>query len=261
MEKTIFTVIVVYNRYCGDSPSCTALSQQGAKNVLVADNSTSDYKNREYCEEAGWRYLSMNGNAGLARAYNRSAGILKDEADYLVWMDDDTTLDHSYYEALRQAAAEHPDWDVLAPTVKDEVGILSPAVIRGCAVERISSLSEVRPETITAINSGMAVKTDIFLEYQYDETYFLDYIDHAFIRDMKRMGKKIGVFHAVLRQRFSGNDAADPAGAAVRFRIFKKDFKHFCSGEPRNRLYGSVILLRRRLNLCIRYRSLSFLIH
>lgn len=45
-------------------------------------------------------------------------------------------------------------------------------------------------ENMSAINSGMIIKSEIFRDYQYDENMFLDFVDHDFMRTMKNRNKK-----------------------------------------------------------------------
>ncbi len=248
---SLAVLLVIYNQNGSDSPACEVLRRRDDVTVVVADNSTSDYQNADYCREAGFAYLPMGGNQGLSKAYNRGIRYLREQTDatHVVLLDDDTTLDEDYFSVLRQAIAQHPDTRIFLPLVQDEVGYLSPCRIEGYAVSRIRSPGELDPAQITGINSGMALALSLFERYQYDEAYFLDYIDHAFLRDMKRRGEPIQVIDVTLRQRFSGNDHSDYRATLRRFSLFKRDFRLFCSDTLRGRLYAETFLAMRRVRL------------
>ena len=80
---SIQPVIVIYNTYAGDSVSVISMIEQNARPIII-DNSTSDYNNQNYCEKNGLTYVSMNGNAGLSKAYNRAVSIINDDVDYIL---------------------------------------------------------------------------------------------------------------------------------------------------------------------------------
>lgn len=270
MNKSIFAVIVIYNINIKNSNSCNSLLQIGHKNILVLDNSTGDYNNRASCNQYGWHYINMHGNKGLSKAYNAAVGYLINKTDYIVLLDDDTILSEDFFKALKQSIEVSPDAKIFLPTVKDEAGILSPCrvneitLLSPCRldnfdVSRIKTLSEINEHNITGINSGMAISMDIFSTYRYDETYFLDYIDHAFLRDMKKFGNKITTFPSILHQKYSGNDLSNVKNTLVRFKIFKKDFKYFHNKSLMERFKTSIFIIRYRLALCRRFKTFLFL--
>lgn len=250
-NRNLYVLLVIYNQNGSDSPACEVLRTRNDVGVLVVDNSTKDYGNEEYCQKAGFSYLSMHGNQGLSKAYNQGIQYLKQKtnATHVVLLDDDTTLGDDYFKVLQQALEQHPDTRIFLPLVKDEVGYLSPCRIEGYAVSRIQSPDELNERTITGINSGMALALSIFDDYQYDETYFLDYIDHAFLRDMKRRGESIQVIGTTLQQQFSGNDHSNYRATLTRFALFKRDFRLFCSDTRTGRLYAQRYLMIRRIRL------------
>ncbi|WP_105205089.1 glycosyltransferase [Neobittarella massiliensis] len=255
----ICTVVLVYNVRCQDSAACRALAAMGRRDVLVVDNSTKDLPNGAYCQKRGWQYAAMGGNFGLARAYNRATALLLDACDYIVWLDDDTQLTEDYFAALETATRRQGGVDIFLPLVHDEAGLLSPSAIRGNKVWRVARPEDIGPGEITGINSGMAVRTELYRDHRYDEGYFLDYIDHAFLRDMKAGGAVIAVLDAVLQQRFFGNQRGDVAAAARRFAIFRKDFARFCGRGPGGRLYAAYGILRHGAGLVLKNRSLGVL--
>ncbi len=248
---SLYVLLVIYNQNGSDSPACEVLRTREDVGVLVVDNSTLDYQNAQYCKQAGFSYLSMEGNKGLSKAYNRGIRYLKEHTDatHVILLDDDTTLGDDYFSVLLRGISEHPDTRIFLPLVQDEVGYLSPCKINGYAVSRITSTEELDRDNITGINSGMALSLSLFDTYQYDETYFLDYIDHAFLRDMKRKGEPIRVIHTMLKQRFSGNDHSNYQATLTRFALFKRDFFLFCSDSAKGRLYAYAFLAVRRIRL------------
>ena len=254
MNNNFFAVMVIYNRKIGDSITYNCLKACTQVSLTVCDNSTEDYGNSQAVAE-NVNYISMGGNAGLAKAYNKAVDALKGNDGYVCLFDDDTSVESNYFELL-DAEIEKSNADILLPVVRDETGIMSPCAIDGVLTRRINSLNEINGNNISGINSGMAVKLSVFDSYRYDENYFLDFIDHAFLRDMKKDGRKIAVADSIqLRQSFSANDR-NVQRAEKRFKIFKKDYLKFCNdaGSKTALVKGRLYLLKRWVNINIIYR-------
>ena len=257
---SVYAVVVIYNKSCEHSITCCNLSEIDFINILVIDNSTSDFGNREYCLNKGWHYKSMDENKGLSKAYNAALDILADNEGILVWLDDDTAVDTNYFHALINSANEMANFDIFLPIVKDETGILSPCIIKKFQTIRIKELNGVLPAEISAINSGMAIRLSVFKEYRYNESYFLDYIDHAFLRDMKNNGIRLKLLDTRINQCFSDNEFSDLPSAIKRFNIFSKDFKLFCNASFVGMIYYTFYILNRGLKLSIKYKTMKFLL-
>ena len=254
MNNKFYAVMVICNRDIDDSISFKSLKRFDFVNIIVCDNSTETNGNSR-CEGANVRYIDMGGNSGLAKAYNRAIDLIGASDGVICLFDDDTSVPEDYFEKIDAFLREN-DADIVLPTVYDEVGIMSPCKINGVLTSRVADTGELDGESISAINSGMAVKSRVFSDYRYNEEYFLDFIDHAFIRDMKALSKSIKICPALeLKQSFSANDR-DVKRARARFEIFKRDYSLFCkgSGSVKDRLLGRLYLLKRSFNINILYR-------
>ena len=76
----------------------------------------------------------------------------------------------------------------------------------------------------------MAVRRKVFDEYRYDERFFLDYIDHNFIRDMKKRNQRISITGAKLtHSAFFENTDDNFEAIAKRLRIFKMITRDFAA--------------------------------
>jgi len=249
----IDVLVVIYNKSLAQSRTVATLNAPGDARVHIADNSTSDYGNRQFAQAKGYEYDDMGGNAGLSRAYNRVIDTLDKDDGLLCLFDDDTEVDSRYFEALKKAAGAHPEIVVFAPVVTDQKGIMSPCIIRGVSCRRVKSLDELPGCGVSAINSGLAVRRHVFAGYRYDEGQFLDYVDHAFLRDIT--GHERAHIHiledVVLKQSFSGSARQSRAAAMQRYRIFKKDITYYCRKYGISPVLRWALLLRRRLRLLL----------
>ncbi len=236
-KAKIYVIIVIYNKSCSASITCRCLKDINNINVIIVDNSTIHNDNTSMAEFNGWKYIDMYGNKGLAKAYNRAIESIKKDNSIICLFDDDTEVNIDYFNSLSKQAAEQPDTKIFLPLVYDEIGLLSPSIINDLAVKRVNSIDEISSDKINGINSGMAIKGDVFDYYKYDEKYFLDYIDHAFLRDMKKNHYKIAILNARLNQAFFANTNTDLELTIKRFKIFKKDFKRFCGKSLKGHYY------------------------
>ena len=252
--------VVIYNTTCQQSPTCRALRNLPNVTVLIYDNSTRDFGNREFCEEAGWVYLGGQGNLGLSKAYNACIDYLKANpvADMLCLFDDDTDLEPAYFEALEKAKAQ--GGRIFVPVIFAGGGLISPCILhKGHKVQMFGSEEEARAyigENLSAINSCMAIDMEIFKDFRYDENIFLDGIDHNFTQSMKDRGEKITIIDYRCNHGFSGTEKPPKASALVRFKIYAKDYAYILRNNKAAyyRLVG-----KRALRLTAQYKTLAFL--
>ncbi len=251
MNPTRLTaVVVIYNKSYTESATLKSILPRRDISVILCDNSTRPLENGRITQEYEQvTYLSMNGNVGLPKAYNAALDRLSGEEGIVCLFDDDTEVGDDYFTALLETEASHPEADIFLPTVYDRLGLMSPYYLDGVRTARIPDSQTPDMRRISGINSAMAIRTRVFADYRYDEGYFLDCVDHAFIREMRRRKKQIVVFKAQLYQDFSGADFYNTKGGRVRFRIFYKDFYRFCSDSLPHRVYGAAIILRRWIHL------------
>lgn len=253
MSVKIYALLVIYNRACEDSPSLEQLRQTRGACAVIVDNSTTENDHYRYAAKRGFGYLSMGGNKGLAAAYNRGIAWIKKNTDatHVLLLDDDTTLPDGFLERTAASVEAHPEAGIFLPRVYDENGLLSPCAIDGWRVSRIADVKTLTAKQVTGINSGMVMDLRLFDEYRYDEGYFLDYIDHAFLRDMKARGVTIDVTREELSQQFFGNGHGDKSAAKRRLHIFKRDFRRFCGTSFKGRVTAEATIAKRRLKIAL----------
>ena len=252
--------VVIYNTACQDSPTCRALQKLSDVTVLIYDNSTRDFGNREFCESAGWVYLGGQGNLGLSKAYNACIDYLKSTqmADMLCLFDDDTDLAPAYFEALEKARAQGSR--IFVPAIFAGGSLISPCILdAGHKVRMFADEAEAKAYTgndISAINSCMAIDLEIFRDFRYDENIFLDGIDHNFTQAMKARGEKLHMMDYSCNHGFSGVEKPPKASALVRFKIYAKDYAYILR-ENKAAYYR--LVGKRALRLTAQYKTLAFL--
>lgn len=257
-------VVVVYNIFCGNSPTCCALSNMDRSDVqvLIYDNSTRDYGNRKYCFERGWVYLGGHGNMGISKAYNTCIDYLKEKRKdgFVCLFDDDTCIGEEYFNAIASAAADSAA-KIYAPLIYSANRLLSPCRLRKNYQVLFFDSSEAaiayHGTDISAINSGMAIELSVFQNYRYDDNIFLDGVDHNFMQDMHKKGIKIRIIPYCCNHEFSGDSRPPIQSAMTRFQIYANDYRYILRN---NQIAYWGLVGKRALSLCLQYKCLSFFI-
>lgn len=267
MNNPLFKCIVVlYNTHYTDSNTlkflfdCPEYKENQVK-IYVVDNSTRDYKNEDIVKLHNIHYLTMKGNVGLSKAYNAAIDLIKKEEkeeSMIIILDDDTTLGTDYFSKLSEEIQDK-NYSIFLPIVLDQRGVLSPSLMyESSRCRRCESLDQLNDENICGINSGMAIRSTLFDGYRYNEAIFLDFVDHNFLRDMKRKGKRIKVIDSKFYQNFSSN-TDNYEQSLNRFKIFKKDIKVFYSHSAKEKMIFHYVILRRKAELLRKFRHIGIL--
>jgi len=262
-KLNISVVVVVYNTSCTEAPTCRALLDidDPSLHVIIYDNSTRDYGNKDFCEAYHWNYLGGTGNAGLSKAYNAAVDFTENcgRDGLLCLFDDDTYVDKAYFDQLR-ASYDESNARIYVPFIHSAGKLLSPSLItRSGNYDTFAdqeAVSAYKGDDMTAINSGMAIDMRIFADYRYDEKIFLDGVDHQFLYDCKDRGITLCVFNYHCNHMFSGDAEASYSSAINRFRIYVKDYRYIY----RNYLWGFMKREgKRALFLTKRYKKPQFM--
>ena len=246
-------VVVIYNRKCDASISVQALLKQSCKPVII-DNSTEDYGNNEFCKNHGLLYISMDGNKGLSKAYNKAISFFSGKVKYIQWFDDDTEIPDGFIIRAEQFVVSHPMVDVFVPVVisGNNKEILSPNRMRKAYTYKVEDIQELKAGEFSAINSGMIVNTDVYRNYRYDERMFLDCIDNDFMCYCWKNNVEIDIVKDLkLIQNFSGDEKGNKKASLMRFRIFARDFRIFRRKNHCSILSTEYILMKLLINIVL----------
>lgn len=249
MSLKIFPVIVVYNKSISDSKTLVGLRgcEIQNENIIVVDNSTSDYGIGEYCKKNGYQYLSMQGNKGLSKAYNKALEFIKPLAngdDVIIWLDDDTVVTKEYFEKLRKEAEGNNSYDIFMPVIIGQDGVIySPNEGHFFGSKFIKSIDEdIDLGMINGINSCLAVRRRIYENYSYTEKLFMDLTDNKFFDDMRNANANFCILRTPIYQTFfqrGGN--LDPNKLIARLRIKLKDFMIYANSKGKLYLIAGFI--------------------
>ena len=224
-----YFVVVIYNKECANSyPIRYALKNSQDIIPLVIDNSTIETSNYDFCLKNDVEYYKMNGNEGLAKAYNQALRIINNQHGYVIWSDDDTIYPDNFITEVQEVLRKESS-QVLIPLVYSNDRIYSPAIIDKYGVPKQMERIKENGGFVSGINSGMAVRLDTYNTFRYDERFFLDMIDHDFCCWCNEHGIKIDFNNSiVLHQNVFFDSNVCYQAIIGRRKIYKKDFIYFC---------------------------------
>lgn len=201
--NNLYAVIVLYNKFCQNSLTYNELNRIKGLNIIVCDNSTKDMGNKDQVINDNNIFINMNGNKGLSKAYNKAIENIPLKDNYICLFDDDTKIEKKYFDILLNEINNNAA-DVYLPIVKTQNRLLSPCVFVHNRCWEAKNYNEFNKYDISAINSGMTIKGDVFNDFRYNEQIFLDCVDHYFMRYINNLKKKIHIMYDnVLIQSFS----------------------------------------------------------
>lgn len=254
----IYALIVVYNQFCGNSKTIRSINSKKI-NVIVFDNSTSAFNNKDYCEQHGYKYFGFQKNYGLSYAYNYVLdNVSINKNDYIIILDDDTELTRDYLDEVAERTSRGKA-DLMLPVVIADGFILSPSNFKQkVGSQIIQSVEQLDRNNFTAINSGMVVRRNVYDIVRYDQGLFLDCIDHDFMKQITKHGFNVEIMDSKINQSYSRNEKPALKSALTRFRIYKKDFKYYCNKYGGMRFYR-LSIAKLTIKNVLTYKSLKFL--
>ncbi|WHR51328.1 glycosyltransferase [Vibrio furnissii] len=220
----ILPIVVLYKSSIKDSQAIKFL--QGCKDIskiFVHDNTPSDNKNESYSIEK-ISYVHDNNNPGVSSAYNEGAKFAKEHGyDWLLLLDQDTTIDQGLIDAYFQAKYIHKNIKLFSPKlITKGLKPCSPCRVfikRGFPI-KVDGIQLLPLARYSPINSGMLIEVDTFLSVNgYDERVFLDFSDFQFIERLSNKINEFCVLDYTLIQDFS-NDSIDKNSLKFRFDIY-----------------------------------------
>lgn len=205
-------VIVLYKMTYLESETIQSLQHLLTENnflkitkIHIFDNSPNAFPAEGL--DKRFEYYHSPENIGLAKAYNFILKKLQPETNWLLTLDQDTSLTAVYLQEVMAASQKKDDSVVLiAPLIFDQKQQISPVTAKSLRplTEKLPRSNEIYQEGIMVINSGALVKRDFLTEIDgYNEAFPLDYLDHWLCWKVFDRNKKIAIIDAALQHQLS----------------------------------------------------------
>lgn len=219
-----------------------ALSAQVDSVIVVDDGSSADADHiLASFEAAGYNLVRSGENRGIAAALNTGTRLaLADRADFVLTIDQDSTLPDGYVRACLDV------FDIAAPATK--LGIVT--------VDRINGHPAIPPRhspegfglVREAIQSGFVITSECLLDCGlFDERLFIDCVDTEFCLRIGEKGFRIAIA--------TGTNLQHELGEQVRYKPL--GIQRYYRGEPMTYEYHGpyrrYFIIRNNVDLWLRY--------
>lgn len=264
-ENVFYAVVVIYNTNINESITLKNLERvKGYRiNKIVVDNSTKEMGNEKDSIQKGWTYISMNGNAGLSRAYNKALDYIKESKGIVIWFDDDTDVTQEYFDILNAEALKHREVDIFAPMIQGQDGrFWSPNEYHYLRNKQLKQRNQnIAVNRFNAINSCTAVRISVYQDYRYTEKLFLDQVDHQFFEDQRRLGRKFEKLDVIIHHNFSTRSKMKSIEKVkIRYSVMIPDFLVFCNKSYPRYLLGWIKITGWGVREAVKYKKPSFFV-
>lgn len=210
-------VVVLYNMAASESPTIMSLNNLLASSafseivkIVIFDNSNE--VNEPLGLEKRFVYYHSQKNVGIAKAYNYALKQMASTAEWLVTLDQDTTVTKEYLNELIKKVMTLPQSVVaVAPVVKDHEQQISP--VRSDTLRPLHNElphgNHSYSKDVMVINSGTALRAYFLKEIGgYNLSFPLDYLDHWLSWRIFKEKKQITILSNVLQHQLSVLDYA-----------------------------------------------------
>jgi GT2 family glycosyltransferase len=255
-----FVVVVLSYNGLADTRKCLTSLQPAMRPGMVAllvDNGSTDGTYETVAAEFPWcERLRVDVNRGPASGNN--AGItaaLARGAEWILFLNNDTTVDPTLIDRLREAAAAHPDFDLFGPVimymdtpteVMADGTVFNPRIPRGFFLRKAVDLTNSRPPRMTQVDlvngACLAIKTSMIRKIGFfDEAFFIYHDEADLCLRVLEAGGKCGIIdHALVWhkgsatfQQAAGKKSARYYDARNLMYLLRKHRGATLNGRPR----------------------------
>jgi glycosyltransferase involved in cell wall biosynthesis len=258
----LLVVIVLFKRKTRESSAYTSLHT--ALNISPSFPEIFIYDNSPFSapiEDSGVIYFHDPKNSGVSKAYNNASVYAgKKNKKWMLFLDQDTSVELSFFEKLQELVVMHPESVALVPHMTDVKGVVSPFYFASGRGKRMKNPAETLPlEKYRFINSGLLIRQSAFVAAGgYDEEIPLDFSDIAFGQRLKKVTDHFRIVDTHLQHQFSDNEIIPVEAALARFNYFR--IGAFAMGKNTSGFPVYFILaFMRACHLCFRYKDFRFL--
>lgn len=268
LEK-IIAVLVLYNSTLEESKSFNtllkAINSNREKLTLVVYNNSPLYWSYDNKSFLGLEIININdnSNSGVSKAYNTAySHALKLEKEYILLLDQDTTLPVSFFESFLKSESIYrkKNLGIYSPLIMNDSELLSPANFFLFTSKKIKKISEglhkLRGKAI--INSGLIISTNLFqLVGGYNEKIKLDFSDFYFIKKVLKFEKNVVIFNSKCLHSLSSEEEVSCKSALNRFGYYLEGAKYY--SKSFKLMYGLKLwVILRSLKLSLKYKTIEF---
>jgi len=266
----VLIVLVLYGIELQHSPSFRSLvkcnKEKRGIDLMVYDNSPGQNSETKYFEKEKFRITCINDpkNPGVSKAYNCGIALAKEKnKKWILFLDQDTTLDESLLDKFLEAINSHRDIQIFATTLFDsDHNLISPSRYffkRGFA-RSTPPIGKCKLNKTRPINSSVLISTEIFEKVGwYNPKIRLDFSDHEFFDRVSKRTKYLQVVASKSFHSLSTSDETNIEKIKIRFGFFCEGAHVAAKNSPLSRFQYFVVCIFRALKLSIKFKTFFFI--
>jgi GT2 family glycosyltransferase len=260
VKNKIAAVLVLYNKSLASSETFQTLLKGATIPLLVYDNSPEA---QPITSNGLVSYYYNASNAGVSGAYNYAMKWARENTfSHLLLLDSDSLFPEKAWEEYKAAVSQYPA-NVILPAMLSGGHKISPFYFKwgkswygdDIAVGELSS------NKVIGINSGTILPIAIMEELGgFNEELPLDWSDVEFMRRLRKENKHFVHIPLEVGHALSEHAEKDLNRAKFRYRLYLKGLK-LVARNLSERLLMLFWAKMKALKLCIKYKTLWFLMH
>jgi GT2 family glycosyltransferase len=269
----IFAVMVLYKRLLEESETFSTLRSilqkrtdlAGAISLLIYDN--SPVAQEVQALPIPTQYISNPANPGLAAAYSAGLQLAGQEtADWLLLLDQDTTLTEEYLEEISSGAVHLlSDRKIvgIVPKLSNKGVLCSPLYPPTYGPARMIDRTTAgdSSQRLHVFNSGAVLRVSSLKTIGgFPEDFPLDYLDHATFAALQDRGGQLHILNAILEHELSSNVEGnrDPDFVQRQTSILDAEYRFYKQyGSAGDRTRRRLRLIRASLGRVLRRKDKS----
>jgi hypothetical protein len=247
----IYFVVVLYKSSIEESTACrTLLSVRVPPGMrllgLIFDNTPGRAAESRVLDDS-IDYCSSGGNLGLPAAYNAAIrhGLLRD-AEYILLVDQDSSVTHEFLEATARALEQRlPDQVAWVPHILANDRVISPYRINGVGLRKFGYDPSRPTAAYFAINSYSVISLS-FLTYLggFEQHYWLDALDSWFYSHVAKAARTVGIIDVTVTHKLSLLEGNVPTWRLLNIACYETCF-HWERLSPLQAITGTFRVLSR----------------
>ena len=246
-----YAIVVTYNPNIDKLVNLVISIKKQGSHIIIVDNSDS-YALEELETISNCHIIPNSGNRGIAYAQNIGVRFAKTQAaEVVTFFDQDSVISENMLHNLHAVITKHKDCVVCPVSIDLKSGVEYPShrVNKyGLTKEIYSAVSSTDNEIDIAISSGMTAYMDtIYKVGEFDEDFFIDFVDIEWCLRCKKVGVKILTVHNAIMFHSIGDNQV------------KIGFLVIVMHNPQRTYYkvrNSFLLLRKDVNFVFAIRQI-----
>jgi GT2 family glycosyltransferase len=270
MKSTFTFLVVLFSKNIEDSSTIQSLIRNANlvdnEMVYVWDNSplplsieVMDLLNQTFKQ---LKYHHTPENIVLSKVYNSVIEEIEQTSSYLVLLDDDSELPDSFFTEIIKSTFYNSTIELFLPQIYSNGVLVSPAkdYLFKTALMTNVQIGLYRSNYLTAINSGMVIKTDFFKKgFRYNEKLNFYGTDNFFMFEYAKQCENLIVIDVKIHHDLSYNSSGDINKKIKIFREIKRANKIIYADDWFKLRLVSFNNFVVAVKKCFAYKTLAFL--